>query len=64
VRRRQGHLRHPIDKIVQLGKNLRVTGTPTTFFEDGERISGVMDKDRMEARLTAAKAAMVADAKK
>ena len=60
----KGTCDNPIDKIVQLGKNLRVTGTPTTFFEDGERISGVMDKDRMEARLTAAKAAMVADAKK
>ncbi len=60
----KGTCDNPIDKIVQLGKNLRVTGTPTTFFEDGECISGVMDKDRMEARLTAAKAAMVADAKK
>jgi thiol:disulfide interchange protein DsbC len=55
---------NPIDKIVNVGRNLRITGTPTTFFEEGERIAGILPKDRMEAKLVSAKAANVADARK
>ncbi len=61
----KGTCDNPIDKIVSVGRNLRITGTPTTFFEDGERIAGVLPKDRIEAKLVSAKAAAnVADARK
>ena len=61
----KGTCDNPIEKNVALGQKLRVTGTPLTIFEDGERISGALPKDRIEAKLVAAaKAANVADAKK
>ena len=53
----KGTCDNPTDKVVALGRKMNVTGTPTTFFEDGERISGALPKDRMEAKLVAAKAA-------
>ena len=53
----KGACDNPIDKVLALGRKMNVTGTPTTFFEDGERISGALPKDRMEAKLVAAKAA-------
>ena len=53
----KGTCDNPIDKVLALGRKMNVTGTPTTFFEDGERISGALPKDRMEAKLVAAKAA-------
>ena len=28
---------NPVDKLLELGRSLRVTGTPTLFFPDGER---------------------------
>ena len=52
----KGTCDNPTDKVVALGRKMNVTGTPTTFFEDGERISGALPKDRMEAKLVAAKA--------
>lgn len=55
---------NPIDKVVALGQKLRITGTPTTFFEDGERISGALPRDRIEAKLVAAKATLASDAKR
>ncbi len=62
----KGTCENPIDKIVAVGRSLRITGTPTTFFEDGERIAGILPKDKMEAKLVSAKAAAanVADARK
>ena len=60
----KGTCDNPIDQNVALGRKLRVAGTPMTIFEDGERISGALPKDRIEAKLVAAKAANVADAKK
>lgn len=62
----KGTCDNPIDKIVAVGRSLRITGTPTTFFEDGERIAGILPKDKMEAKLVSAKAAAanVADARK
>ncbi len=44
----------PIDQFVALGQRLRVNGIPTTFFEDGERISGALPKATIEAKLVAA----------
>ncbi len=38
-----------VDTMVKLGEKLKVTGTPTLFFEDGHRIPGALDKDGLEA---------------
>lgn len=40
----------PTDDIVALGQRLRVSGTPVTFFEDGERLVGAMPKENIEAK--------------
>lgn len=48
---------NPIDQVLVLGQMLRITGTPTTIFEDGERVSGALPKDMIEKRLTAAASA-------
>lgn len=36
---------HPIDKNLELGKKLRVDGTPTLFFPNGKRVPGAVDTD-------------------
>ncbi len=54
----------PIDKVLALGRKMNVTGTPTTFFEDGERISGALPKDKIEAKLVAAKTPLAVETKK
>ncbi len=38
-----------VDTMVALGDKLKVTGTPTLFFEDGRRIPGAIDKARLES---------------
>lgn len=38
-------------KIVELGKSLGVSGTPTTFLSDGKRLQGAIQKDRLEKAL-------------
>ena len=53
-----------IDKVLALGRKMNVTGTPTTFFEDGERISGALTKERIESKLVAVKAGPVVEARK
>jgi thiol:disulfide interchange protein DsbC len=50
----KGTCETPLDQVVALGQRLRINGTPSTFFEDGERISGALPKDRIEAKLVAA----------
>ena len=60
----KGTCETPIDKVLALGRKMNITGTPTTFFEDGERISGALPKDRIEAKLAAAKAAPAVEAKR
>jgi thiol:disulfide interchange protein DsbC len=47
---------NPIEKILEYGKGKRVTGTPTMFFEDGERIPGAISMVDFEKKLAAAKA--------
>jgi thiol:disulfide interchange protein DsbC len=47
----------PIDKILAFGRDKRITGTPTIFFEDGERTPGVIPIATFEKRLADAKAA-------
>ena len=46
----------PIDKILEFGKSKRIQGTPTIFFEDGERVPGAMAIADFEKKLAAAKA--------
>ena len=46
----------PIDRIVDYGKGKRITGTPTIFFEDGERVPGAISMVDFEKKLAAAKA--------
>lgn len=44
-----------VDKVVELGKKYRVTGTPTIFFTDGSRIPGAIDAKALENKLAAIK---------
>jgi thiol:disulfide interchange protein DsbC len=45
----------PNEKILALGKNMKVTGTPTIFFTDGTRIPGAIDAKALETKLAAIK---------
>jgi thiol:disulfide interchange protein DsbC len=45
----------PNDKILALGKKLRVTGTPTIIFADGSRLPGAVDAKAMEAKFASLK---------
>jgi thiol:disulfide interchange protein DsbC len=49
-----GTCENPIEKVLAFGQKLRVTGTPTTFFEDGERLAGAIPKDALETKIAAA----------
>ena len=40
-----------IDKVVELGKKYRVSGTPTIIFADGSRIPGAIDAKTLETKL-------------
>jgi thiol:disulfide interchange protein DsbC len=41
----------PNDKILALGQQMRITGTPTIFFTDGTRIPGAVDAKGLEGKL-------------
>lgn len=45
----------PNDKVMALGKKLKITGTPTIFFTDGMRVPGAIDAKALEAKLSAIK---------
>ncbi|MGV3655251.1 MAG: DsbC family protein [Noviherbaspirillum sp.] len=45
----------PNQQILDLGRKLRVTGTPTIFFTDGSRIPGAIDAKGLEAKLASLK---------
>ncbi len=47
----------PIDRVVAFGRDKKIGGTPTIFFEDGERVPGAMPMAAFEKRLADAKAA-------
>jgi thiol:disulfide interchange protein DsbC len=54
----------PIDKILALGKEKRVTGTPTIIFENGDRVPGAMTLADFEKKLAeSTSAAKTASAK-
>ena len=42
-----------VDKNREFGRKLNITGTPTMFFADGERVPGAMPVDRIEKKLSA-----------
>jgi len=44
----------PIDKILAFGKQKNVSGTPTLFFADGQRVPGAIPPEQLEQRLAAA----------
>ena len=44
---------NPVDKVLELGRSLRVNGTPTLFFADGERAGGGMELGAIRAKLDA-----------
>lgn len=50
-----GKCETPIDKVLAYGQSKKIQGTPTLFFEDGERVPGVMPIPDFEKRLVAAK---------
>ncbi len=43
-----------IDKTVAFGKQKNITGTPTLFFSDGQRVPGAIPVEMIEQRLAAA----------
>ena len=47
----------PMEKVLAFGRDKRITGTPTIFFEDGERVPGAMPIAKFEQRLADAKVA-------
>jgi thiol:disulfide interchange protein DsbC len=53
----------PLEANVQFGQGKRITGTPTIFFEDGERVPGAMSIASFEKRLADATAATAAKKK-
>ena len=44
-----------VGKNQEFGRKLNITGTPTIFFVDGERVPGAMSLDRLEQKLNQAK---------
>ena len=43
----------PLDKTLELGKKLRVDGTPTIFFANGKRVPGAIPADELAKMLAA-----------
>lgn len=47
----------PNDEIAELGKKMRITGTPAIFFSDGSRIPGAIDLKSLEEKFKSLDAA-------
>jgi thiol:disulfide interchange protein DsbC len=45
----------PHEKVLALGRSMKVTGTPTIIFTDGSRIPGAIDAKALEAKLASIK---------
>lgn len=45
----------PHEKVLALGRRMKVTGTPTLIFTDGTRIPGAVDAKALEAKLATIK---------
>jgi thiol:disulfide interchange protein DsbC len=48
-------LTNPNDKVLALGKKMRISGTPAIFFADGSRVPGAIDAKQLEEKLAAVK---------
>ncbi len=46
---------NPIDANIQLADKLHISGTPTLFFANGQRVPGAMPADKLEQLLNAAR---------
>ena len=44
----------PIEKTLAFGRQKNITGTPTMFFADGQRVPGAIPAEQIERRLVAA----------
>lgn len=42
---------NPVDKVLELGRSLRVNGTPTLYFANGERAGGGMEISMLRRKL-------------
>ncbi|MCC6212515.1 MAG: DsbC family protein [Burkholderiales bacterium] len=42
---------NPVDRVLELGRSLRVRGTPTLFFANGERAGGGMPAGQLRSKL-------------
>ena len=49
-----GKCANPIDSNIALGNKLRVTGTPTLIFANGQRVPGMVPADKLKQMLDAA----------
>lgn len=45
----------PHDQVLELGKRMRITGTPTIIFTDGSRVPGAIDAKSLETKLETVK---------
>ncbi|SNT32535.1 Thiol:disulfide interchange protein DsbC [Noviherbaspirillum humi] len=45
----------PNEKVLELGRKYKITGTPTIFFTDGTRIPGAIDRNGLESKLGSVK---------
>lgn len=51
----KGDCDNTVDEVIALGNKLRVTGTPTLIFENGQRVPGYIPAAKLDQLLTAAK---------
>ena len=49
----EGACQTPLDRTLELGKKLRVDGTPTLFFSNNKRVEGAIDSAELEKQLAA-----------
>ena len=49
-----GKCDNPVDETIALGEKLRVSGTPTIIFQNGQRVPGMIPAAKLEQLLTAA----------
>ena len=50
-----GNCDTPIEKILAFGRQKGISGTPTLFFADGQRVAGAVPADQLEKLLDAAR---------
>jgi thiol:disulfide interchange protein DsbC len=43
------------DKVIEIGRKLGVSGTPTVFFTDGTRVPGALEAKKLEAKFASIK---------